>query len=88
MTIVAAFAAILVIGLFSLALTLPSEFWPPNPGTEKIDPTRLSQARDEASISPSRRPYLLSDWMYVAISSAAERLSAICGIFGCGSSRK
>jgi hypothetical protein len=39
MTIVAAFGAILVIGLFSLALTLPSEFWRPNSGAEKVDHT-------------------------------------------------
>jgi hypothetical protein len=32
--------------------------------------------------------YFLSVSMYAAISSAAERLKAICGILGCGSSKK
>jgi hypothetical protein len=37
MTIVAAFAVILALGVLSLAVTLPSDFWQANPGAEKID---------------------------------------------------
>ena len=37
MTLIAAFAAVLVLGLLSLALTLPSEFWRTNPSDENHD---------------------------------------------------
>jgi hypothetical protein len=37
MTIAVAFASVLVLGLLSLAVTLPSDFWRANPSAEKSD---------------------------------------------------
>jgi hypothetical protein len=37
MTLIAAFAAIPLLGLVSLALTLPPDFWRVNAGTQNID---------------------------------------------------
>ena len=45
MTLIAAFAAVIVLGLLSLALTLPSDFWRANPSNRYQLDSRTAAAR-------------------------------------------